>query len=109
MSGTSTAFHDKRLTLEFHKDSVGQGSRLGSGSVTPNGAGQASRPGYGTVTPDGLRSDSRLGSSSLTPDGAWPTTQGNICVTNQISEKASLAKSENGHQSNATLVSQSFI
>ncbi|OIW20230.1 hypothetical protein TanjilG_07321 [Lupinus angustifolius] len=132
MSGTSTPFHDKRLNLEFRKgetlkilgyehfstrkwssrlgsgsltpDSAGQGSRLGSGSVTPDGVGLASRLGSGAVTPDGLGLDSRLGSGSLTPDGACPTTQGSICVPNQISEQASLANSENGHQSNATLV-----
>ncbi|XP_019453687.1 PREDICTED: uncharacterized protein LOC109355164 [Lupinus angustifolius] len=133
MSGTSTPFRDKRPTLEFRKgetpkilgyehfstrrwssrlgsgsltpDGAGQGSRLGSGSVTPDGVGLVSRLGSGTVTPDGLGQDSRLHSSSLTPDVSGPTTQGSLCVQNQISEQASLANSESGHQNNATIVS----
>ncbi|KAK7283632.1 hypothetical protein RIF29_13273 [Crotalaria pallida] len=132
-SGTSTPFRDKRHTLEFRKgetpkilgydhfstrkwsssrlgsgsltpDGAGQGSRFGSGSVTPDGAGLASRLGSGTVTPDGLGNDSRLDSGSLTPDGAVPTIQGNIRMQNQTAEQASLANSEIGYQSNATLV-----
>ncbi|KAE9617380.1 hypothetical protein Lal_00034785 [Lupinus albus] len=132
-SGTSTPFRDKRPTLEFRKGETPkilgyehfstrkwssrlgsgsltpagaeQGSRLGSGSVTPDGVGLASRLGSGTVTPDGLGQDSRLDSGSLTPDSARITTQGSIYVPNQMSEQASLANSENGHQSNAMLVS----
>ncbi|KAK7315095.1 hypothetical protein VNO77_33627 [Canavalia gladiata] len=128
-SGTSTPFPDRRPTLEFRKgetpkilgfehfttrrwssrlgsgsltpDGAGQGSRLGSGSLTPDGVGFASRLGSGCVTPDGLGQDSRLGSGSLTPDGSGHTQ---ICAQNQISEQASLAHSDHGHQSNATLV-----
>ncbi|KAL1319393.1 hypothetical protein HN51_071686 [Arachis hypogaea] len=131
-SGTCTPYPEKRPTLEFYKgesprilgfehfssrkwssrvgsgsltpDGTGQGSRLGSGSLTPDGAGLASRLGSGCATPDGLGQDSRLGSGSLTPDSAGPTTKCSIYVQNQISEVASLANSENVHQSNAPLV-----
>lgn len=131
-SGTSTPFPDRPPTLEFRKgeapkilgfehfstrkwssrlgsgsltpDGAGQGSRLGSGSLTPDGVGLASRLGSGCVTPDGLGQDSRLGSGSLTPDVAGPIAQDSIYVQNQISEQACLANSEHGQQSNATLV-----
>ncbi|KAK7270876.1 hypothetical protein RJT34_26371 [Clitoria ternatea] len=131
-SGTSTPFPDRPPTLEFRKgetpkilgfehfstrrwssrlgsgsltpDGAGQGSRLGSGSLTPDGVGLASRLGSGCVTPDGLGQDSRLGSGSLTPDGTEPTNQKNVHVQNQTSEQASLANSDVGHQSNATVV-----
>ncbi|XP_027358258.1 uncharacterized protein LOC113867264 [Abrus precatorius] len=120
-SGTSTPLPDRRPTLEFRKgetpkilgyehfstrrwssrlgsgsltpDGAGQGSRMGSGSLTPDGAGLASRLGSGCVTPDGMGQDSRIASGSVTPDGAGPMKQ-----------EASLANSDNGHQSNATLV-----
>lgn len=132
-SGTSTPLPDRRgPTLEFRKgeapkilgfehfstrrwssrmgsgsltpDGAGQGSRLGSGSLTPDGVGHASRLGSGCATPDGLGQDSRLGSGTLTPDGAGPTTQDNIFVQNWITEDASRANSEHGHQNNAALV-----
>ncbi|KAK7380348.1 hypothetical protein VNO78_32856 [Psophocarpus tetragonolobus] len=130
-SGTSTPFPDRPPTLEFPKgetpkilgvehfstrrwssrlgsgsltpDGAGQGSRLGSGSMTPDGAGLASRLGSGCVTPDGLGQESRLGSGCLTPDGAGPTHQ-NIFMQNQISKEVTLANSDNGHLSNAALV-----
>ncbi|WVZ15136.1 hypothetical protein V8G54_012702 [Vigna mungo] len=130
-SGTSTPFPDRPPTLEFRKgetpkilgvehfstqrwssrlgsgsltpDGAGQGSRLGSGSVTPDGVGLASRLGSGCVTPDGLGQESRLGSGCLTPDGAGPTNQ-NISVENRIAKEATLANSDSGHPSNATLV-----
>nr|XP_012574734.1 uncharacterized protein LOC101494240 [Cicer arietinum] len=129
-SGTSTPFPDRRSSLELSRgetpkilgfehfstrrwnsrigsgsltpDGAGQGSRLGSGSLTPDGFAHASRLGSGCTTPDGLGQDSRLGSGSLTPDGAGPTTRESM--QNQISEDVSVANSEHGSQSNATLV-----
>lgn len=137
-SGTSTPFPDRPPTLEFHKgetpkflgvehfstrrwssrlgsgsvtpDGAGQGSRqgsrLGSGSATPDGVGLASRLGSGCMTPDGLGQESRLGSGCLTPVAvsAGPTDQNDIYVLNQISKDATLSNSENAHPSNATLV-----
>ncbi|TKY45224.1 hypothetical protein E2542_SST31513 [Spatholobus suberectus] len=131
-SGTSTPFPDRPPTLEFSKgetpkilgvehfstrrwssrlgsgsltpDGAGQGSRLGSGSLTPDGVGLASRLGSGCVTPDGLGQESGLGSGCLTPDGSGPTNQNNIQVQNQIPKETTLANSDNGHPSNATLV-----
>ncbi|XP_054776580.1 uncharacterized protein LOC129285053 isoform X2 [Prosopis cineraria] len=131
-SGTSTPFPDRRPFLEFRKgeapkilgfenfstrkwssrlgsgsltpDGTGQGSKLGSGSLTPDGVGLASRLSSGCLTPDGMGQDSRLGSGSLTPDGMVPTTRDCIFVENQISKVASLGNSENGFQTNAALV-----
>lgn len=131
-SGTSTPFPERRPILEFRKgeapkllgfepfstrkwssrlgsgsltpDGAGQGSRLGSGSLTPDGVGLTSQLGSGCLTPDGLGQDSRLGSGSLTPDGMGRTTRDCIFMENQISEVASLANSENGCQTNMTLV-----
>ncbi|XP_058750028.1 uncharacterized protein LOC131623035 [Vicia villosa] len=131
-SGTSTPLPDRRSSLEFNRgeapkmlgfeyfsnrrwgsrmgsgsltpDGAGQGSRLGSGSLTPDGVSHASRLGSGCTTPDGLGKDSRLGSGSLTPDGAGPTTRDSIHVQNQIPEGVSVANSEHGPQSNATIV-----
>ncbi|KAH1042864.1 Uncharacterized protein GmHk_09G025956 [Glycine max] len=133
-SGTSTPFPDRPPTLEFPfpkgetpkilgfehfstrrwgsrlgsgsltPDGAWQGSRLGSGSLTPDGIGLASRLGSGCVTPDGLGQESRLGSGCLTPDSAGPINQNNISVQNQISKEATLADTDNGHSSNATLI-----
>lgn len=131
-SGTSTPFPDRRHFSEFRKgeapkilgfenvstrkwssrlgsgsltpDGAGQGSRLGSGSLTPDGVGLASRLSSGCLTPDGMGKDSRLGSGSLTPDSMVPTTRDCIFVENQISMVASLGNSENGFHSNAALV-----
>ncbi|KAI4351695.1 hypothetical protein L6164_006029 [Bauhinia variegata] len=131
-SGTSTPFPDKCPILEFRKgetpkvlgfehfsirkwnsrlgsgsltpDGAGQGSRLGSGSLTPDGIGLASRIGSGCLTPDGLGQDSRLGSGCVTPDGVGSTTRECIFVENQISEVASLANLEDGCQTNVPLV-----
>ncbi|KAG2375798.1 uncharacterized protein HKW66_Vig0160480 [Vigna angularis] len=47
--------------------------------------------------------ESRLGYGCLTPDGAESTNQ-NIYVENQISKVATLANSNSGHPSNATLI-----
>lgn len=87
-SGTSSPFPDKRTNVEApkiigyeHFMNYKWGSRVGSGSMTPNGWG--SRLGSGALTPNGGLS--RLGSGTLTPNGAEP---------NQISEVVSLANSE---------------
>lgn len=119
-SGTSSPFPDKRSVIEFHVGEApkfvgyeyfstqkwgsrlgsgsltpnGWGSRLGSGSITPNGLG--SRLGSGSVTPNGL--GSRLGSGTLTPNGGEPAFQENYLMESQISEVASLANSDNGSQ-----------
>ncbi|CAI0546577.1 unnamed protein product [Linum tenue] len=52
-------------------DGVGRGSRFASGTATPDGVGLGSRLGSGTVTPDGVGLGSRLGSGTNTPDGMW--------------------------------------
>ncbi|XP_027366117.1 uncharacterized protein LOC113872621 [Abrus precatorius] len=131
-SGSSTPFPDRHPVLEFHKgeapkllsfehfstrkwssrlgsgsltpDGAGQGSRLGSGSLTPDAVQPASQLGSGCLTPDGLCQDTRLGSGSLTPDCATETSRNGICVGKQVFEVASLANLENGCQTNAALV-----
>ncbi|KAK7380350.1 hypothetical protein VNO78_32858 [Psophocarpus tetragonolobus] len=115
-SGTSTPFPDRPSTLEFPKGETPNivgvehfstrrwNSRLGSGSLTPDGAGQGSRLGSGSITQEGVELASQLGSDCLIPNGAGPTNQNNIFMQNQISKEATLANSDNGHLSNATLV-----
>ncbi|WOG92448.1 hypothetical protein DCAR_0311717 [Daucus carota subsp. sativus] len=116
-SGTSTPFPDKLPLIEFQvgetPKSLGYeyytsqkwGSRLGSGSMTPNGLG--SRLGSGSLTPNG--GVSRLGSGSLTPNdlnskagsGSMTPTEPvskDDLIVNQISEVASLANSDSGSQ-----------
>ncbi|XP_022764590.1 uncharacterized protein LOC111309850 [Durio zibethinus] len=102
-SGTSSPFPDRRPILEFrmgeapkvlgfeHFTTRKWGSRLGSGSLTPDGLGQGSRLGSECVTPDGMGLDSRLGSGSLTPDGLGPASREGFLVESQISEVALLA------------------
>lgn len=90
-SGTSSPYPDKHRILKW-------GSRLASGSATPNGVsglatpngyGLGSRVGSGSLTPNGL--GSRLGSGALTPNGGEM-----YLMESQISEVASLANSESG-------------
>ncbi|XP_039044538.1 uncharacterized protein At1g76660-like [Hibiscus syriacus] len=102
-SGTSSPFPDRRPILEFrmgeapkilgfeHFTTRKWGSRLGSGSLTPDGLEQGSRLGSGCVTPDGLGLGSRLGSGSLTPDGLGPASRDGVLVESQISEAALLS------------------
>lgn len=78
----------------------GWGSRLGSGTVTPNGG--ISRLGSGTMTPNG--GVSRLGSGSLTPNGGEPQSQDTNLLENQFSEVASLANSDHESQNNDAVV-----
>ncbi|KAE8704702.1 hypothetical protein F3Y22_tig00110446pilonHSYRG00012 [Hibiscus syriacus] len=94
-SGTSSPFPDRHPILEFrmgeapkilgfeHFTTRKWGSRLGSGSLTPDGLGQGSRLGSGCVTPDGLGLGSRLDSGSLTP-----ASRDGVLVESQISEVA---------------------
>lgn len=145
-SGTSSPFPDRHPMLEFRMgeapkllgfehftprkwgsrlgsgsltpDGVGLGSRLGSGTVTPDGMG-LSRLGSGTVTPDGMGLSrlcsgtatpdgaglrSRRGSGTLTPDCFVPASQIGFLLENQISEVASLTNSENGSKTDENVV-----
>ncbi|XP_041010996.1 uncharacterized protein LOC121254874 isoform X1 [Juglans microcarpa x Juglans regia] len=131
-SGTSTPFPDRRTILEFRMgeapkilgfeyfstrkwgsrlgsgsltpDGVGLGSMLGSGSLTPNGMGLGSRLNSGSLTPEGAGQGSRLGSGSLTPDAMGLASRENCLLENQISEMASLINSGNGCQNNGTVM-----
>lgn len=131
-SGTSSPFPDKHPVLGFRigeaprllgfehfttrrwgsrlgsgsltPDGVGLGSRLGSGSLTPDGYGLGSRLGSGCVTPNGPGLGSRLGSGTLTPDGLLVVSGDSFLLENQISEVASIANSENGCQNNGSVV-----
>ncbi|KAM1029531.1 hypothetical protein ACFX2A_043033 [Malus domestica] len=131
-SGTSSPFPDRHPMLEFrmgegpklygfeHFTNHKWGSRLGSGSLTPDGAGLGSRLGSGTLTPDGYELGSRLGSGCLTPngvgvgsgmgsgcltpDGTGPASRDGFHMENQISEVASLANTESGCQNGGTII-----
>ncbi|PON33701.1 hydroxyproline-rich glycoprotein family protein [Parasponia andersonii] len=82
-------------------DGVGLGSRLGSGSLTPDGNGLGS----GTLTPNGAGLGSRLGSGCLTPDGTLvAVSTETFLLENLISEVASLVNSENGCQNDGSVV-----
>ncbi|XWS61204.1 hypothetical protein CRYUN_Cryun07bG0105700 [Craigia yunnanensis] len=94
-SGTSSPFPDRCPILEFHRGApkiVGfehfttckWGSRLGSGSLTPDGLG--------------------LGSGSLTPDGFGPASRDGFLVESQISEVALLADPANGPKNEEIIV-----
>lgn len=131
-SGTSSPFPDRHPIIEFRMGEAPKllgfehfatrkwGSRLGSGSLTPDGLGLGSRLGSGCLTPDcygigstvgsgsltpngaGLRS--RLGSGSLTPDGQGPISGNRLPLENRISEVASLANSETGCQTDGNVI-----
>ncbi|XWS50483.1 hypothetical protein CRYUN_Cryun12cG0091300 [Craigia yunnanensis] len=115
-SGTSSPFPDRRPILEFrtgeapkilgfeHFTTRKWGSRLGSGSLTPDGLGQGSRLGSECVTPDGMGLDSRLGSGSLTPDGLGPASRDGFLVESQIYEVALLANPANGLKNDEIIV-----
>ncbi|KAF7813137.1 Hydroxyproline-rich glycoprotein family protein isoform 2 [Senna tora] len=100
-SGTSTPGIDRRPILELCNGEPPKhlsyeyfstrrwSSRLGSGSLTPNGARQGSRLGSGSLTPDGVGQASQLGSGCLTPatrDNMFGVkslaNSGNECQTN---------------------------
>ncbi|XVE58498.1 hypothetical protein DITRI_Ditri04bG0174300 [Diplodiscus trichospermus] len=110
-SGTSSPFPDRRPILGApkvlgfeHFTTLKWGSRLGSGSWTPDGLGQGSRLGSGCVTPDGMGLASRLGSGSLTPDGLGPASRDGFLVESQISEVALLANPANGRKNDEIIV-----
>ncbi|GAV79323.1 hypothetical protein CFOL_v3_22788 [Cephalotus follicularis] len=118
-SGASTPFPDRRPILELRIGEAPKllgfdyytthkwGSRLGSGSLTPDGMGLGSRLGSGSLTPDGVGVGSRLGSGSLTPagaclgsgsltpDGVGLASRDTFLLENQTPEIASLANFEN--------------
>lgn len=97
-SGTSSPFPDKRPIMEFrvgeapkflgyeHFPNYRWDSRVGSGSLTPNGWG------------------SRLGSGALTPNGGEPPSRDGNLMENQIYEVASLANSEHKTQNDDPVV-----
>ncbi|KAI3471153.1 hypothetical protein Pfo_027816 [Paulownia fortunei] len=97
-SGTSSPFPDKRPIMEFrmgeapkflgyeHFPNYKWDSRVGSGSLTPNGWG------------------SRLGSGTLTPNGGEPPSRDNNLLENQIYEVASLANSDHKSQNDDVVV-----
>ncbi|XP_015888763.3 uncharacterized protein LOC107423668 [Ziziphus jujuba] len=131
-SGTSSPFPDRHPILEFRMgeaprllgfehfttrkwgsrlgsgsitpDGLGLGSRLGSGCLTPDGNGLGSRIGSGSLTPNGAGLASRLGSGCLTPDGVGPASGDSFPMENQISEVASLANSESGCQLDGNVI-----
>lgn len=74
---------------------MGLGSRLGSGSLTPDGMAMGSRLNSGSLTPEGAGLGSRVGSGSLTPDTLGPASRDSCLLENQISEVASLSNSGN--------------
>lgn len=76
-------------------DGMGLGSRLGSGSLTPDGMAMGSRLNSGSLTPEGAGLGSRVGSGSLTPDTMGPASRDSCLLENQISEVASLSNSGN--------------
>ncbi|XP_011076135.1 uncharacterized protein LOC105160458 [Sesamum indicum] len=116
-SGTSSPFPDKWPVVEIRRGEApifigyehffnhkwgsrvgsgsltpnGRGSRLGSGALTPNGG--LSRLGSGALTPNGGLS--RLGSGALTPNGGEPPSRDCNLLGNPISEVVSLANSGN--------------
>lgn len=99
-SGTSSPLPDKRPIFELR---IGEAPKfLGYEYFTTHKWG--SRLGSGSLTPDGAGIGSRLGSGSLTPDGGRPASRDSFFPANQISEVASLANSESGSQNNDTLI-----
>ncbi|KAF8027770.1 hypothetical protein BT93_E0633 [Corymbia citriodora subsp. variegata] len=97
-SGTSSPFPGKYPVFGFrigeapkllgfeHFNTRKWGSRLGSGSLTPDGAALGSRLGSGALTPDGAGLSSGLGSGCLTPNGVGPPSQdGDILLDKQMS------------------------
>lgn len=125
-SGTSSPFPDKQqrvLKLRVGDDPkfIGYeyfsthkwGSRLGSGTATPNGVASAmdsgsatpygyalgSRVGSGSLTPNGNNWGSRLGSGTLTPNGGET-----YLMESQLSEVASLANSATNSPKRETLI-----
>lgn len=103
-SGTSSPFPEKRPVMEFRMGEAPKflgneyfpyykwGSRVGSGSLTPNGC---SRLGSGTLTPNG--GISRLGSGTVTPNGGLSVLgSGTVTPNGKISSQGSGTLTPNG-------------
>ncbi|KAK4776464.1 hypothetical protein SAY86_005152 [Trapa natans] len=83
-SGASSPFPGKRHIIKHHIEDAPKlvgfehfstwkwGSRVGLGSLIPDGGGTRSRLDSGTLTPDGMGTGSRMSSGCLTPDGLGP-------------------------------------
>ncbi|TYH55027.1 hypothetical protein ES332_D09G210500v1 [Gossypium tomentosum] len=118
-SGTSSPFPDRRPILELRKAEAPKilgfehfttskwGSRLGSGSLTPDGLGQSPTLGSGCMTPDGMGLDSGswiIGLLQWTPDGLPPSSRDGFVLESQISEVALFSNTENGPKNDETIV-----
>ncbi|KAI6672366.1 hypothetical protein NL676_000272 [Syzygium grande] len=116
-SGTTSPFPGKRPFVELRMGEAPKlwgfenfstrkwGSRVGSGSITPDGAGLLSRLGSGSLTPDGMGVGSRLGSGCLTPDGTGPMSHdGFLPFGNQLSIRASVPRLDDGSKHDETIV-----
>ncbi|CAN1751697.1 Uncharacterized protein At1g76660 [Linum perenne] len=101
-SGTSSPFPDRHPMLEFrtgeapkhigyeHFNTRKWGSRLGSGSLTPDGVGRGSRLG--------------MGSGALTPNSVVPGLQDGVLLMNPVLEAAHLPLLQNGAKTHETMV-----
>ncbi|CAN0902803.1 Uncharacterized protein At1g76660 [Linum grandiflorum] len=85
-------------------DGVGRGSRLASGTTTPDGIGLGSRLASGTVTPDGGSIYSRMGSGALTPNSVAPGIQEGVLLMNPVLEAAHLPLLQNGAKTHEAMV-----
>ncbi|OWM75604.1 uncharacterized protein LOC116196747 [Punica granatum] len=116
-SGTSSPFPGKLPVIECrmgeapkllgfeHFSTWKWGSRLGSGSLTPDGAGLRSRLGSGTVTPDGMGIGSRLSSGRLTPDGMGPPSRDSfVPAENQKGAISYVPSLNNGPKHDETVI-----
>ncbi|KAI4378153.1 hypothetical protein MLD38_015675 [Melastoma candidum] len=109
-SGTSSPFPGKHPVVEIRMVEGGKlwgfeqfsnrrwGSRLGSGSLTPDGA-VLSRLGSGSLTPNGAGIGSRLSSGCLTPDGVGPSSRdGSVPIGGDIKYGWPLLPAANGRK-----------
>ncbi|KAK4749715.1 hypothetical protein SAY87_027164 [Trapa incisa] len=81
------------------------GSRVRSGSLTPDGAGIGSRLGSGTLTPDGIGTGSRMSSGCFTPDGLDPPSHDSFLLSeNQNGAKAFFPGLGNGPKHDVTVI-----
>ncbi|KAK4790311.1 hypothetical protein SAY86_017615 [Trapa natans] len=116
-SGTSSPFPGKRPIIEYrtgeapkllgfdHLSAWKWGSRIGSGSLTPDGAGLRSRLGSGTLTPDGMGKGSTLNSGCLTPDGLGPPSRdSSLRAENQKGAMGYVSSADIGPKHDGTLM-----
>jgi hypothetical protein len=99
-SGTSTPFPDRRPILELR---MGESPKL-LGFDHFSARKWGSRLGSGSLTPDGVGLGSRLGSGSLTPDVVGPASRDGFLLETQISESAPPTNLGNGCQNNGTVI-----